>query len=292
MLKSFVAIIILSLFMILSLSVKLNAAQSISGWQSDGEGVIIINGISTAIIYAHNAEVKMAPASLTKLMTALLVVNKDKLTDIVTLGTEVQGVEGSVIGLKPGDRITVENLLYALLVHSGNDTANALAVHTDGSLPKFVAEMNNKCKQMGLASTNFVNPHGLPAPNHYSTAHDISQIAQIAMSNPIIRKIVATREHTITWQKANGKTYSMLLRNTNSFLGVYPGVIGVKTGTTTEAGQCLVTDAQWGSANVIIVVLKSQNRFKDTLHYLDLTYEDLVLKEAQFNILRQRGLNN
>ncbi len=272
------------------LSAPLNGAVDAPKDPVSGESAaVVIDAHTGSALSSNSPDRVLASASLTKLMTALLVVEKDKLSDTVTVGREVFGVEGSVLGLQPGDRITVENLLYGLLVHSGNDAANALAVYTAGSQEGFVGMMNARAQSIGLATTHFVNPSGLPAPGHVSSARDIALLARTVLQNSVIRAITSTKEAELTWQDKKGRTRRAELANTNRLLGLYPGVTGVKTGTTTEAGQCLVTFAQWDAGQVILVLLKSANRYAESIAYLDHAYAELQLGRAG-SLLLQNSL--
>lgn len=280
MLKQFSLAVVCVLILNLWLSQPLRADFADKHPLPEKEAVIVVDNTSGNTLYANNQDQALPPASLTKLMTALLVLEKGRLSDIVTVGNEVLGVDGAVVGLSPGDTISVENLLYSLLVHSGNDAANVLAVFTAGSLDKFSAAMNGKAKSLGMVNSNFVNPHGLPAPNHFSTARDISVLARTAIQNPVIQTIVATKQREIVWQQKNGSVKRVQVENTNKLLDVYPGVAGMKTGTTIEAGQCLVTFAKGSGGEVIIVLLNSANRYQGTTYLLDQTYRTLQLNRA------------
>jgi serine-type D-Ala-D-Ala carboxypeptidase (penicillin-binding protein 5/6) len=265
--------LILTLFFVSTLQ-----ATPVSQAQS-GEAVFVLDLITGKPLFAKNADAILAPASTTKLMTALLITKKSKLTDIVILGKEVEGVESATLGLVPGDSITVENLLYALLLASSNEAATGLAAYSSGSVQKFVAEMNKHAQEVGLKSTRFINPNGLPAVGHVTTAKEMATIAVAALADPDIKDIVGSTAKEITWTHGNS-TKSVRLENTNRFLGVYPGVQGMKTGTTTEAGQCLVTSSDWACGKVLMVILNSHNRYNDTKNYLDQIYIQLQFNKS------------
>ena len=172
-------------------------------------------------------------ASTTKIMTALLVLEQANLNDVVTVFPAALVGEASM-GLVAGESLTVEDLLWGLLLRSGNDAAAALAEHVAGSQQAFVDLMNQRAAELGLTSTHFANPHGLDAPDHYSSAEDLWRLAELAMANPAFRTMVATQSH-----EAAGRQ----LFNINELLGLYPGADGIKTGTSDAAGQCLVGSA-------------------------------------------------
>jgi len=247
---------------------------------SPKEAVTVVDYSSGVALFAKNQDVKLPPASLTKLMTALLTIERAKPSDIVTVGNEVLGLEGTQVRLAPGDRISVESLVYGLLLESGNDAANVLAVYISGSTDKFAQIMNERARSLGMINTNFINPHGLPAVNHQSTARDLGILARAAVQNNFIKSVVGTTKKEITWERKNGGRVQLQLENTNKLLSVYPGVNGMKTGTSIEAGQCLITYAQWEVGKVIIVLLNSANRYQDTTYWLDQTYRTLQVKRA------------
>src|SRR3990172_91439 len=175
-------------------------------------------------------------------MTALLALERGQLDRLVRVDVDASQLGySSVMGLRPGEELTLEDLLYGLLLPSGNDAALAVAGHLGGSVARFVDLMNQRAAELGLVNTHFANPHGLDAPEHYSSAADLVRLARTAMANPTFAKIVSTRERTV-----RGKLATYELRNTNRLLGTYPGVDGVKTGSTDAAGQCLVAAAQRG----------------------------------------------
>jgi serine-type D-Ala-D-Ala carboxypeptidase (penicillin-binding protein 5/6) len=200
------------------------------------------------------------PASTAKLMTALVVLDQVPLDEAVLVTAHAAGTGGSTMNLAAGEQLSVEELLYGLLIPSGNDAAVALAEHVAGSEDDFVAMMNARAQSMGLTSTRFVNVHGLDAPGQTTSAADMALIASAALKNPLIDKIVATRSITVAGHP---------LQNTNELLGTYDGAEGVKTGTTDEAGQCLVASVTRGGRRTLLVELGSQDRFADARKLLD-----------------------
>ncbi|MDQ0286988.1 D-alanyl-D-alanine carboxypeptidase (penicillin-binding protein 5/6) [Desulfofundulus luciae] len=212
------------------------------------------------VLYQKNASSPMYPASTTKILTAIIALEHSRLDEVVTVPREATRVEGSAIGLQEGERLTMEDLLYALLLASANDAAVAIAEHVAGSVPAFAALMNEKARSIGARSSNFQNPSGLPDPRHYTTAYDLALIARYAMHNPVFRTIVSTRFkqiHRPDADRSKGPPQEHLW-NHNRLLSRYEGAIGVKTGYTIEAGQCLVAAAQRNDRELIAVILNSQ----------------------------------
>lgn len=248
------------------------------------------------ILYDKNMDKPLYPASTTKIMTAILAVENSNLEDIVTVDQEVVSLtEGSHIALEPGEKLTMEQMLYALLVQSANDAANAIAKHVSGSIEGFVQLMNDKAKEIGATNTNFVNPNGLHEDDHITTAYDLALIGRYAMENETIRKFVSTTRYTI--EPTNKKTEARYLWNTNNLLagnalinvdGVnvpykYEGASGIKTGTTGQAGNCLVSFAERDGQRLIAVALKASgeaNLYADShklLNYGFNTFDNEVL---------------
>lgn len=227
-------------------------------------GVIVIDADTKTIIFSQNPDLRLLPASTTKIMTALVVLDHYALNEIITIGN-IQ-TEPVNMDLKPGERITVENLLYGLLVGSANDAAIALAQAYPQGQPGFVVAMNQKAKSLHLFKTQFTNPIGLDDYGQYTTVHDLSLLTAAALDNPIFKKTVATIGLTVT---DVDKTQTHELTNINQLLGQVPGLAGVKTGYTQLAGECLITYTQRQGHSIITVVLASTDRFNDTLKLIN-----------------------
>ncbi|MBI1862645.1 D-alanyl-D-alanine carboxypeptidase [Candidatus Microgenomates bacterium] len=209
-------------------------------------------------IYSLNEKVRMFPASTTKLITALVAFDLYKPDEVVEIHKTI--ADGQVMGLVVGEKITFENLLYGLLVYSGNDAAFALA--NEKGYDQFIQKMNEKAQALHMNNSHFVNPHGLHNPEQYTTAYDLTLAARAVLDNPYLAKIGSTKEITIS--DVDFK-YFHRLANVNQLLGVIPGIGGLKTGYTEEAGQNLVTLYKRHDGNeIIIVVLHSLDRFTDT----------------------------
>ena len=232
---------------------------------------VVIDRKSNTILIGKNENQKKKMASTTKIMTALVVIEHSNLSNTVEISKKAANTGGSRLGLKTGDKITVSDLLYGLMMRSGNDAAVALAEHVAGSITDFANLMNEKAKFLGLSNTHFVTPHGLDEDEHYTTAYELAILSNYAMNNEIFAKIVGTTNYTIT---ING--YPKSLTNTNELLGVLNGVYGIKTGFTNGANRCLVTCCKRGEMDIICVVLGA-----DTKKYR--TTDSIKLIEYAFN---------
>ena len=239
------------------------------------QGAVLMDVATGNLLYSKEAETKFYPASITKLMTALLVAEKCSLDDTVTFSkTAVTNLESGAVtlGLVEGDKLTVRQSLYGLLLKSANEVANGLAEHTAGSISKFADMMNARAKELGCTNTNFVNPNGLNNSNHYTTPHDMALIARAAFQNGTVSKIASTLSYQIpATQKAAARTISlghkMLYPNDARY---YQGVIGGKTGYTSLAGNTLVTCAERDGVRLIAVIMKSKStQYTDTSALLD-----------------------
>ena len=215
--------------------------------------VILVDAETGVVLYEKNPDVEHQIASTTKLMTALLVIEGGNLEKLVTVDPADIQCEPTKLNFRPGEQYDRRSLLFALLVHSCNDVARALARDSAGSLFQFADRMDLRAHELGALNTEFVNPNGLPSPgqDQHSTARDLSKIARAAYANPLIREIVATK--TLVFRYADGKTREFT--NTNKVLARYPLCNGMKTGYTDAAGHCLVSSASNGAKTVISVCL-------------------------------------
>jgi len=221
---------------------------------------------SGRLLYSKNGRESRAPASLTKIMTALLSVETAGPDDVVTVSARAASAGGSSVWLAEGETHTVRDLLYALMLRSGNDAAVALAEHAGGTEDHFVLLMNRRAARIGASDTHFRNPHGLPARGHVTTAADLALIAREALLRPDFSAIVATRRYTMPW---SGKPWDRALYNENRLLWLYPGADGVKTGWTTEAGRCLVASASRNGLRLAAVLLDAPQMWTDAAELLD-----------------------
>ena len=214
-------------------------------------------------------------ASTTKILTATVVLENANLTDVVTIDSKAAGIGGSRLGLKKNDKITVNDLLYGLMLRSGNDAAIALANYVGGSVEGFAEMMNEKAKELGLTNSRFVVPHGLDNDGHYTTAYELAKIADYALNIDKFRQIVGTKSTTIY---ING--YAKAINNTNQLLGSISGVYGVKTGFTNGAGRCLVTSCKRDDLDIITVIIgadTSKQRTADTIKLINYAYENFEM---------------
>lgn len=248
------------------------------------ESAILIDADSGNIIYEYNAEARLPMASTTKIMTALVAIENCPIEKTVTVTKQAVGIEGSSIYLYEGEKLCMEDLLYALLLESANDAATAIAIEVGGSVESFADMMNEKAKSLGLCNTSFQNPHGLDSEEHYTTAHDLAIIARAALANPTLEKIFSTEKKTIPLNSEEGVR---LLINHNKLLRMYDGTIGVKTGYTKRSGRCLVSAAERDGVRLIAVTLNAPNDWQDHTDMLDYgfeTYEYVTLcKKGEFS---------
>lgn len=219
----------------------------------NGHAAVLIDAKTGIILYAKNEKQRMFPASITKMVTAIIALESANQMDIVTISKKARNEEGTRVYLAEGEQQLMGNLIYALLMNSGNDAATAIAEHINGSKEQFSVRMNEFVKEkIGTTDTQFTNPHGLYDPNHYTTAMDMALIAKYAMKNELFRQIVATK--TRLWE---GKEWKSKLINHNKLLWRYDGVTGIKNGYTSASGFTLVASAKRGDTELIGVVLNS-----------------------------------
>jgi len=216
------------------------------------EGAALMDAYTGTLLYGKNPDRKLYPASTTKILTALLVIEAGKLDQLVTVAPEDTQVEPSALYIKAGEQYTRRDMLYGLMLKSANDVALALARDNAGSVAAFAEKMTRRAHQLGALSSHFTNPHGLHHPSHCSTARDLALIARAAMEQPVFREIVSTTSHP--WTNPRG---TIPLVNKNRLLRDFPGCTGLKTGYTRAAGQVLVSSALRDGREVISVVMRA-----------------------------------
>ncbi len=231
----------------------------------------LLDAQSRTLLCAKGERLRLPMASTTKIMTALVALEALPLDTVITVPREAVGIEGSSVYLCEGDRYTLEELLYALLLQSANDAAAAIALAVGGSLPRFAEKMNAKADEIGLDDTHFVTPHGLDDPQHYTTAEDLGLVACEALSDPTFARIVATRRHTFT--TVEGEKPRVLL-NHNKLLVFYEGTVGVKTGFTKKSGRCLVSAARRDGLLLVAVTLNAPSDWSDHTRLFDYGFEN------------------
>lgn len=243
---------------------------------------ICIERTTEQILFDKDAYTKCPMASTTKILTGIIVIENCDLNERVTISKKAANIGGSTLGILEGQIISVENLLYGLLLRSGNDAAVALAEHISGSVELFSQKMNNKAKEIGLKNSNFITPHGLDNEEHYTTAYDLAILTNYALKNEIFLKIVGTKQISINIGNVN-----RVLNNTNELLENVDGVYGVKTGFTGNAGRCLVTACKRGKIDIIIVVLGADTkniRGSDTKKVISYIFENYKMIDTKKEI--------
>ena len=235
------------------------------------KSAVLMDAQTGRILYEKNGYQKGLIASTTKIMTALVVCEQTNVLDRVRIPAEAVGIEGSSVYLREGEVMTVQELLYCLMLHSGNDAATALAIYCGGTVEGFVGLMNDKASVLGLSDTHFENPHGLDAPEHYSTPRDLAVLAAYAMENPIFQKTVSTKRVT-----AAGRS----LCNHNKLLWRAEGADGVKTGFTRAAGRILVSSAARQGRRLVAVTFDAPSDWEDHISLLNMGFSNYSLCTA------------
>ena len=233
---------------------------------------VLIEADSSAVLFSKRHDLRRAPASTTKMMTAIVALEKGDLSKEIKVSRLAAGTPGSTIRLRAGDRLSLKELLEGMMLCSGNDGSMAVAEGVAGNVNAFVSLMNLKAKEIGAINTNFKNPHGLRAPSHYTTALDLALIARYAMTNPKFAQLVSKKTATLRWSDDQNKVVP--IRNTNRLLWYLEGADGVKTGTTNEAGRCLVASACREGRRFIAVVLNSGDRWGDCARLLEYGFNE------------------
>lgn len=231
-------------------------------------------------LYAHDADRALPPASLTKIMTALLVLESGRpLDEVVTVSARAQRETGASLHLRAGERMRARDLLAATLLVSANDACLALAEHVAGDAGRFVALMNQRARELALTHTHFVNPCGHDAGNHLTSARDLALLTHAALRRPVFAELVRTVERRVA--TVAGRTF--VLENRNEMVGRYAGAIGVKSGFTSRAGKCLVALAQRDGVTVLLVVLNAPNRWWDAAALLDRAFAQGTRQQVRSN---------
>lgn len=239
---------------------------------TSAKGMCVLEKTSKQVLYQKNKDTMLANASTTKIVTAITVIqNCDDLDEVITVHDKSIGVEGTSIYLRKDEQLSVRDLLYGLMLRSGNDSAVALAYHVGGSMENFVRMMNELCITAGATNTHFANPHGLDETDHYTTAYDLALVTAYALNNPIFAEIVSTKHHTIPATNISDARY---LTNKNRLLNSLDGCIGVKTGFTSRAGRCLVSAIERNGVVLVCVVLNCGPMFEESVTLLNKAYNE------------------
>ncbi len=272
--KISIILIVFSLILVLFygyFNVK-NDLSTVDAMSSSAKSMCVIDKDSGRILYSKNPFEKLPMASTTKVVTAITVLEHcDDLDETIVVADEAIGVEGTSIYLRKDEEIRVIDLLYGLMLRSGNDSATALACHVAGGVDEFADMMNETAEKVGATSSHFTNPHGLDDPDHYTTAYDLSLITAYALSNPTFKEIVSTRNYVI---EATNKSDKRYLTNKNKLLLNLPGCCGVKTGFTSKAGRCLVSALEQDSSTAVCVVLNCGPMFEESSALLTSAFEE------------------
>lgn len=260
-------------------------AMSIMGYATEpsvsAQSAILIEKTSGRVLYSKNPNERLPMASTTKIMTAICAIENGNMDKVIEISSSAAGVEGSSMYLEKGEKMTMRELLYGLMLSSGNDAAVAIAEDVSGSCEEFAKLMNKKAEEIGLENTHFTNPNGLPDEQHYSTAKDMAVLTAYALTNSEFSKIVSTKSYKI---EGDGKAYPRVLSNHNKLLSMYKGCVGVKTGFTKAAGRCLVSAAQRDGMTLVAVTLNAPNDWSDHASVFDFGFDNykytpLALKE-------------
>ncbi len=233
---------------------------------------VVMEASTGKILYSRNMDERRYPASTTKIMTLIVALEEGNLDDMVSASENASHTEGSTIWLEPGEKMRMLDLLYGMMLVSGNDATVAVAEHIAGSVDAFARQMTDRAHEIGAVHTSFVNSSGLPDERHYTTAHDLALIAAYGYRNPMFEQIVSTKETQIPWNKND---YDRVLRNENRMLWLYDGGNGVKTGYTDAAGRCLVSAAKRDGIQLVAVVLDSKYMWNDSIALLNYGFEKI-----------------
>ena len=235
------------------------------------QAAVVIDNKTGRVLFAKNADEKRPMASLTKIMTSIMLVENCELDELIEVPSQATWIGGSTVGLKKGDKVTAKALLYGMLLPSGNDCAYTVGIHIGGTIENFANMMNEKVKSMGITDTSFANPHGLDNENHYTSAKSMALIARYALKNKDINEIVNTKTATV-----NFGSFTKTLTNTNALLRTYDKADGIKTGFTNGANKCLLASATDNDRRYIAVILgaeTTQIRFNEAKEILEYCFE-------------------
>ena len=267
------------------------AAPSTSAKTYSAKSYVLIEASTGRVLTSGNPNEKLPMASTTKIMTCILAIENGNLDDVVTVKKEAVGLEGTSIYLREGEKITLHDLVYGLMMASGNDAAAMIAIHIGGSIKDFAQMMNAKAKEIGALNTNFVTPNGLPNDNHYTTAYDLALISAYAMKNATFRQIVSTKSLNLPQDTDSPARY---LRSRNKILYQFDGGNGIKTGYTKKAGKCLSAGAYKNNMQLIAVVLNDPDMFEDCKTLLSYGFDNykmtLVAKKGdEYGVIKVKN---
>lgn len=269
--------VMLMIFTLVFASAKQVQADEVEEVKTNAAASALMDVTSGRLLYSEHGDEEMRIASLTKIMTAIVAIEHGNTKEQVTVGKRAVGKEGSSIYLKLGEQMTLQDMLYGLMLRSGNDAATAIAEHVGGSEEGFVYLMNQKAELLGLTHTHFMNPHGLDTEGHYSSANDLAKLTAYALKNPVFHEIVKTRLKKVP---NPNESWDYTWLNKNKLLHMYEGADGVKTGFTKKALRCLVTSATRNDQQLVAVTLRDSTDWVDHQHLLDYGFSHFPLKEV------------
>jgi len=263
--RKFLAVVLMVLLLL-----PADIAFSLQSPKLTAHAALLLDQATKRILYSKNAHEKLPMASTTKIMTAILALESGRMSDVVRVSERAVQIGGSSIYLEAGEKKTLQELVWGLLLRSGNDAAIAIAEHLSGNVEKFAELMTRRAAELGARQTKFSNPHGLHQEDHYTTAYDLALLAAHAMSKPEFREMAATREKKISW---GDRPEGRLLRNQNKLLTMYEGAEGIKTGWTTPAGRCFAGASSRNGWRLVGVVLNAPQMWEDSVRLFDFGYQ-------------------
>ena len=272
---------LVSVFLVLLLSVPGAAALSADGISADC--AVVIEARTGKVLFEKNAHKKHSMASTTKIMTSLIAIESGRLPDEITVTEDMLGVEGTSMGLLPGDSVSLEELVYGMLLQSGNDAANAAAVSVAGSVEDFAGLMNRRAAEIGMKNTHFVTPSGLDDERHFSTAYDMALLGREAVRNTKFLSVCSSRSAVLSY---GNPPYRRVLTNHNRLLRELDSVKGIKTGFTKKSGRCLVTYAADDGRELIAVTLGAPDDWNDHKKLLSFGFGSLVRRRVDIPKVR------
>ncbi|UKL13257.1 D-alanyl-D-alanine carboxypeptidase [Dissulfurimicrobium hydrothermale] len=253
------------------------------------KAAVVMDAESGEILYAKNPYLKLPPASTTKIVTTLVALDHLKLNDTAVADYIAAGVEPSKLGLHPGDRMTVKDLLYSVMLKSANDASVVVAERVAGSVKRFAEMMNEKAGELGAVDTHFSNPNGLPAPNHYTTAYDLAVMFDKAEENPIFAKITKTKFTSVKIVRPSGRSKKLYIQNHNKLLWSFEGTEGGKTGYTREAMHCFAGMVKYGDRKLVVSMLGSKDNWEDVRRLLNYGFASLQHDQKSIDVAFERN---
>ena len=279
--KGFVIALVVLVTVALSFSFFSSAIERAQAYNKNS-AIVLMNAETAEILYAENADLKMEIASTTKILTALCVIENNDVFSVREIPAKAVGVEGSSIYLRKGEKWRVLDLLFGLMLRSGNDAATALAILTAGSVENFTESMNQTAKKIGARNSNFTNPHGLHEEKHYSTAHDMALITAYALKCPIFAEICKTKSHSYTFENAFGESVKGVFYNKNKLLYSYEPATGVKTGYTKHSGRCLISSARKDGVELVCVALNVYDTYGVTKSLFEKYFSEVAKADESY----------